>query len=85
MMWELDLRWCSPTDWHVRMFGDRGRGIWVTRNIEKWTHAKEVDEGSCVPMWRAWAPIWPGDPSTAAECLAMAERVWAEQFGKGAT
>ena len=74
-MWEINLRWCSATDWHVRMHGEKGRGIiWVARDIEKWTLAEEVDKGS-------WVPMWPGDPATPAECLAMAERVWAEQFG----
>jgi hypothetical protein len=77
-MWELNLRWCSPTEWHVRMLGEKGRGIWVTRDIEKWTLVEEVDKGF-------WGFMWPGDPSTPAECLAMAERVWAEQFGEGAT
>lgn len=74
---EIKLRWAGPVQWHVDMFGPRDRTIMLTRGVDRWTFINEAGR----PPWKI---EWPGDPATAAECLAMAERVWAEQFG-GAT
>ena len=72
---EIKLRWAGPTDWHVSMFGADDRGVMLTRKADRWTFRQGAHEGEPTSI------PWPGDPATAAECLAMAERVWAEQFG----
>ena len=73
-MSQVYMLWCSATDWQVRMLGEKGRGIRMSRSVIR-RDLVGVD-------WRPLQIQWPGDPSTAAECLAMAESVWAEQFGE---
>lgn len=77
-MEEIRLRWTGPTKWHVDMFGPSGRTIMLTKGVDCWTFISQDDR----PPWKI---PWPGDPTTVADCLAMAERVWAEQFGSDQT
>ena len=72
----INLRWDAVNDWEVSALDQNRCGMWFMQiGPVRQAHLR-LHNGYSVEF------PWPPDaPFTPAECLAMAERVYREQFG----